>query len=137
MLHILLVEDNTADVFMVREAIRLSSVKADVLIAYDGEQAIRILEELPFKPDFILLDLNVPKLDGLELLARYRENLAAPVVILTSSMNPKDRERALELGAHEYVSKPVLSQEFINTVQSMLERWMGGSAPVSGLTLRN
>ena len=65
-LHVLLIEDNTGDVLMVREAIRTSPTKADVVIAYDGEQALRFLTEFKFKPDLIILDLNVPKFNGLQ-----------------------------------------------------------------------
>ena len=68
MLHVLLVEDNSGDVLMVREAIRTSSVQADVMIAYDGEQAIEFLTEFKFKPDVIFLDLNIPKFDGFVMI---------------------------------------------------------------------
>lgn len=72
MLHILLVEDNRADVLLVREAIRTSSIDADVLIAYDGWEALRLLTEPNCKPDLIVLDLCVPKLSGFEIVERYR-----------------------------------------------------------------
>lgn len=123
MLHILLVEDNPADVMLVREAIRRSSVQADVLIAYDGEQALRILDELQFAPDFILLDLNVPKFDGLTLLERHRDRFGAPVIVLTGSENPEDKRRALELGVHDYVVKPVGFDPFLSRVQELIERF--------------
>ena len=128
MLHILLVEDNGADVLLVREAIRHSSVKADVMIAYDGEQALRLLNEFQFKPDFIILDLNIPKFSGLQILQRYRAEDGPPVVVLTSSVNPLERQRALELGVKEYLTKSTDIDEYMKTVQDALERWLPSAA---------
>jgi len=128
MLHVLLVEDNSADVLLVREAIRTSPVKADVLIAYDGEQALRFLTDFNFKPDFILLDLNVPKFDGIQILERYRANQGPPVVVFTSSVNPYERKRALELGASEYIVKPTSLDAFLQAVRGALERWIKPAA---------
>ena len=125
MLHILLVEDNAADVLLVREAIRNSNVKADVLIAYDGEQALRLLVELKFRPDLIVLDLNVPKFNGFAILEHYRSCDGAPVMVLTCSENPEDKKRALALGAREYIIKPPSFQGFISTVQQAIERCAG------------
>jgi CheY-like chemotaxis protein len=131
MLHVLLVEDNGADVLLVREAIRNSQVMADVMIAYDGEQALRLLNEFNFKPDFIILDLNVPKFNGLQILESYRTNEGAPVVVFTSSINPQERKRALELGAREYLTKPSDLDEYMQTVQSALERWLPDASSVA------
>lgn len=127
MLHILLVEDNPADVLMVREAIRTSSVKAHVLIAYDGEQALRFLTELDFKPDFIILDLNVPKFSGLQILQRYRAHSGPPVLVLTSSINPEDQKRAFELGVKEYLVKPTDLDTYLKLVRDALEHWSFGA----------
>jgi DNA-binding response OmpR family regulator len=131
MLHILLIEDNPADVLLVREAIRTSSVKADVLIAYDGEQAMRILTELQFQPDFIILDLNLPKFGGLRILERYRAHRGPPVIVFTSSQNPTEKSRALELGAKEYLIKPSDLDTFMKVIREALERWMPHSDPAS------
>ena len=128
MLHILLVEDNPGDILLIREAIRTSPIKADVLIAYDGEQGLRMLDERGVEPDLILLDLDVPKIDGFTLLERSRNKLAVPVVVFTNSRNPKDRERALVLGAQDYVSKPIKLGDFLSTVQAVLERWIGSAS---------
>lgn len=124
MLHILLVEDNGADVLLVREAIRHSSVKADVMIAYDGEQALRLLNEFKFAPNLIILDLNVPKFNGLQILQRYRASDGPPVIVLTSSINPHERQRALELGVKEYLIKSTDIDQYMKTVRDALERWM-------------
>lgn len=132
MLHVLLVEDNPADVLMVREAIRTSTVEADVLIAYDGEQALRLLTELEFRPDFIILDLNVPKFSGLQILERYRAKEGPPVLVLTSSVNPQDEKRAFELGAKEYLVKPTDLDTYLSTVRQAVERWRMGAATRAG-----
>lgn len=123
MLHILLVEDNPADVLMVREGIRMASVKADVLIAYDGEQALRFLNEFKFKPDFILLDLNLPKFNGFSILEQYRAQGGPPIIVLTGSENPSDRARAMELGVSEYIIKPTSFEGFIEAVRDAVDRW--------------
>jgi DNA-binding response OmpR family regulator len=127
MLHILLVEDN-ADVMMVREALRTSPIAGDVIIAYDGEQAMKFLFELNFKPDFILIDLNVPKVDSFAVLERYRAYGGAPVIVFTGSQNSSDKQRALELGARDYVVKPVGLRPFLDAVHGILERWTGEPA---------
>ena len=128
MLHILLVEDHAADVMLVREALRTSPIAADVIIAYDGEQAMKFLFELNYKPDFILLDLNMPKFDGFAVLERHRAKGGAPVIVLTSSQNPPDKRRALELGARDYVVKPAGLRPFIAAIHGILERWSGETA---------
>jgi DNA-binding response OmpR family regulator len=127
MLHILLVEDNAADVFLVREALRTAPIAADVIIAYDGEQAMKFLFKLNFRPDFIILDLNIPKFDGLAVLERYRAENGRPVVVFTSSLNPDDKKRAIDLGARDYIIKPTGMPKFIEAVHGIVERW-GGAA---------
>src|SRR5712691_7085571 len=103
MVHILLIEDNTADVMLVREALRTCPIPADVTIAYDGEQGLRLLTNPKFKPDFILLDLNLSKASGLELLEHFPAWEGPPVIVLSGSDSPSDKRRALELGARDYV----------------------------------
>jgi DNA-binding response OmpR family regulator len=132
--HVLLIEDNSGDVLMVREAIRTSPTKADLVIAYDGEQTLRFLMEFKSKPDLIILDLNVPKFNGLQILERYRGNDRPPVIVLTSSVNPTDKARALELGVKEYIVTPTDLDSFLKAVRGALERWTGGTAKLVGGT---
>jgi CheY-like chemotaxis protein len=125
MIRVLLVEDNPADVLLMREAIRTSTVAGDVIIAYDGEQALRMLEEGTPAPDLILLDLNLPRCGGLELLQRYPPNRhSAPVVVFTSSHVPEERARAMALGASDFVVKPVIWDEYFDAIRSAVERWV-------------
>lgn len=123
MLHLLLIEDNPADVMLFREALRGSPIPADVTIAYDGEQALRLLEGVGLKSDFIVLDLSIPKADGHSILERHKSFSGPPVVVFTSSLNEEDKSRALANGASDYVIKPANFSAFMHAVQSMLERW--------------
>ena len=131
MVHILLIEDNPADVLLVREALRSYSTPADSVSAYDGEQGLQLLTDRTFKPDLILLDVNLPKFSGLELLERYDTREGAPVIVLTSSDDADDRERALELGAREYIQKPVGFREFIDVIHDIVDRWVSAERPAA------
>jgi len=128
MLHILLVEDSSAQVLLIREALRRCSVLADVAIAYDGEQALRMLQETDFRPDFIILDLNLPKFSGLDLLERFHNDRKIPIAVFTGSANEADRSRALSLGAREYVTKPASFDGFMTAICGMLQRWRADAA---------
>jgi DNA-binding response OmpR family regulator len=130
MLHILLVEDNPAEVFMIREALRRSPIPTDVTIAFDGEQALKLLINLRFKPDFIILDLNLPKCDGHTLLQKYQAQDGPPVIVFSVSRNDLDKQKAMALGARDYVMKPLGFDEYMGAVQGIVERWSkGASAP--------
>lgn len=125
---ILLVEDNPADVFLIEEALRTHDVTFDLTWFNDGEQAIEMLQSTDHSavPDMVLLDLNLPKVDGKEVLAQIRgmssfEN--TPVAILTSSDSPRDREETKRLGASCYIKKPPTLDEFLavgGIIKSML-----------------
>src|SRR5579871_662525 len=97
MLNVLLVEDQLSDVLLVREAMRRSPIAADVDIAYDGEQALKLLEQPSF--DLVMLDLNIPKCNGHTILEKCMGRSGPPIVVFTGSQNPADMERALALGA--------------------------------------
>ena len=92
-----------------------------VHIAVDGTQAVHILEAKHFMPDLVILDLNIPKIPGLSVLESTEPNL--PVVVFTSSSNPQDRQRAMALGAKEYVVKPTDLDEFSQAVSGIVRRW--------------
>jgi DNA-binding response OmpR family regulator len=88
----------------------------------NGAQALTLLAEPGNKPDLIILDLNTPRVDGRAFLARYEGN-ATPVVVFTSSESSRDRDAALELGAQDYVVKPIDLNQFTDTVWTMIWRW--------------
>ena len=120
-LSLLLVEDSPADVYLVQEAMRREGLKVHLEVADDGERAIRMIDEVDSNasapcPDLLLLDLNVPRRTGDEVLERVRrsQRLAhMPVVIMTSSESAADRERLMKLGATEYFRKPSDLKEFM------------------------
>src|SRR5258706_16010237 len=120
-LSLLLVEDSPADVYLVREAMRREGLKVHWDIAGDGEWALRMIDEVASNaatpcPDVMLLDLNVPRCTGDEVLERIRKSprLAhTPVVIMTSSESLDDRDRLMKLGATEYFRKPSNLREFM------------------------
>ena len=128
--RILLVEDNEDDRVLAMHAIRSSGVPCEVDIARDGEEALALLHlRTPGQPvpALVLLDLNLPKLDGLEVLRRLRSDLHTrhvPVVALTSSRESQDVLRAYQLGANGYVRKPIDFDEFRECARVILAHWL-------------
>jgi CheY-like chemotaxis protein len=113
---ILLAEDNPADVYLIEEALREHQVPFEIVVADDGEAAIRMIESGQVEPDLVLLDLNMPKRSGGEVLMRLREHpqcRTLPVMVLTSSDSPVDREEAMRLGATSFIRKPTGLDEFL------------------------
>jgi CheY-like chemotaxis protein len=119
---ILLAEDNDGDIFLVRRALEMRGVPHQLTVARNGEEALELLERAENGPSseapkLILLDLNLPKIDGTQVLSRLRKTSAfsgTPVIVLTSSDSPKDRESALALGANVYFRKPTDLQSFMH-----------------------
>jgi chemotaxis family two-component system response regulator Rcp1 len=131
-INILLVEDNPGDVRLTMEALKQSKVHNELRVAEDGLQAMAFLRregefaQAP-RPDLILLDLNLPKKDGREVLAEIKndEDLRRiPVVILTTSQAEEDILRAYNLNANCYVTKPVDLDQFIKVVNSVEDFWL-------------
>jgi CheY-like chemotaxis protein len=120
--EILLAEDNPADVYLIREALRHHSVTCNLRVAADGKEVLAILSgEGPpagaVAPDLIILDLNLPRHDGIEILQTVRgtDRMAyIPIVVLTSSDSPRDRELATQLGATRYLRKPSSLDQFLD-----------------------
>lgn len=109
--RLMLIEDNAADVFFIKEALKHHGLEFDLEVIRDGAEAlssIRKTQTPTARPDIIVLDLNLPKCDGFEVLASIREHpvlKSVPVAIVTSSGSPEDRIRARRLGADVYVQK--------------------------------
>jgi two-component system, chemotaxis family, response regulator Rcp1 len=130
-IDILLVEDNPGDVRLTREALREGKVRNHLYVAADGVEALRFLRREgehagAVRPDLILLDLNLPKKDGREVLEEIKGDPALrsiPVVVLTSSQAEQDICRAYDLHANCYVSKPVDLEQFITVVKSIEAFW--------------
>ena len=129
--HILLVEDNPGDVRLTQEALKSSKLQVELSVARDGVEVLSYLRnEGKFadaqKPDLILLDLNLPRKSGLEVLAEIKadDNLKnIPVVILTTSESEEDILRSYNLHANCYVTKPVDMNQFLKIVQQIEIFW--------------
>jgi DNA-binding response OmpR family regulator len=122
MFDVLLVEDNPSDVLLIREAIQTCSVPTEVAIAYDGDQAMRVLDEHNPTPDLVILDLNLPRREGFEILGRITDG-GPPMIVFTSSDGSEDRMRAIALGAMDYIVKPVTWDEYASAIRGAIERW--------------
>jgi two-component system response regulator len=125
---ILLVEDDAGDVLMTREALADSKVLNDLRVVSDGREAIDYLDRTDDpdspRPDLILLDLNLPKVDGREVLAYVKGNdrlRRIPVVVLTTSQAEEDIVRSYDLHANAYVTKPVDFEQFMSVVRKVDE----------------
>ena len=131
-IEILLVEDNPGDVRLAIEALRQSKVRNNLHVARDGVEAVAFLRRdgphagAP-RPDLMLLDLNLPRRDGREVLADIKadpELHTIPVVILTTSGAEQDVLRSYELQANCYITKPVDLDQFITVVRSIEDFWL-------------
>jgi two-component system, chemotaxis family, response regulator Rcp1 len=132
MVDILLVEDNEGDARLAREAMRDSKIKNNLHHVVDGEEAMAFLERegkfagVP-RPDLILLDLNLPKKDGRQVLAEIKGDerfKRIPVVILTVSSAEEDILRSYNLHANCYITKPIDLDQFIRVVRSIEDFWL-------------
>ena len=133
MVEILIVEDNPGDVELAREALDSNKVKNNLHVAEDGQIAMEFLKrEGRFahapRPDLILLDLNLPRMDGREVLGEIKadpELMTIPVVILTSSSAEEDVLRSYNLHANCYITKPLDFKQFLKVVETIKEFWLG------------
>ena len=121
-IQLLLVEDSPSDILIFKQAIADSRLPVTIRTALNGEQALTILADSEFHPDLIVLDLNMPRIDGLCFLERYKPK-SAPVVVLSSSRDPIELRRAAELGASECVEKPLSLDEYAKVVSRVIQKW--------------
>ena len=132
---ILLVEDNPDDELLTLRALRKNDVTGEVVVARDGVEALDYLfgtgahagRDTSVMPQLILLDLKLPKIDGLEVLRRLRADERTrllPVVILTSSREQQDMLEGYGLGANSYVRKPVNFEQFVRAVEQLKFYWL-------------
>lgn len=137
---ILLVEDNPDDEALTLRALRTAHVRSEVVVARDGVEALDYLfgtgryagRDVSLVPRVVLLDLKLPRLDGLEVLRRVRSDERTrllPVVILTSSTEDRDRVEGYRLGANSYVRKPVDFGQFAEAVRQLGLYWLRLNQP--------
>jgi two-component system response regulator len=135
MTTILLVEDNPDDEALTMRAFKKSHLANDVIVARDGVEALDYLfgtgayegRDVTDKPHLILLDLKLPRLDGMDVLKRIRSDERVnliPVVVLTSSREQEDLLRSYALGANSYIRKPVDFNQFVQAVQQLGLYWL-------------
>jgi chemotaxis family two-component system response regulator Rcp1 len=130
-INVLLVEDNPGDVRLTLEALKENRLHSNIHVAKDGEEAMAFLHQEESytdapRPDLVLLDLNLPRKDGREVLAEIKGDpdlKRIPVVILTTSQAEEDILRTYNLHANCYVTKPVDLDQFIKVVQAIKEFW--------------
>jgi chemotaxis family two-component system response regulator Rcp1 len=131
-IDILLVEDNAGDARLAQEALRDGKVRNALHHVWDGEEAMAFLRRsgkyaAAPRPDLILLDLNLPRMDGSEVLAEIKKDdslKSIPVVILTTSSSERDILRSYNLHANCYITKPVTMVEFIRAVTAVQDFWL-------------
>jgi two-component system response regulator len=132
---ILLVEDNPDDVALTERALKKARIANELVTARDGPEALDFLfgtgahagRDTSIQPEVVLLDLKLPRLDGLEVLRRLRADRRTrllPVVIMTSSKEDRDLTRSYELGANSYIRKPVDFKQFVKAVQDLGLYWL-------------
>ena len=128
---ILLVEDNPDDVMFTLRAFERNKISNEVVVAADGEQALEYLlpadESKALQPALVLLDVNLPKIDGLEVLRRIRNHsrtAGLPVVVLTTSNEERDIVDSYRLGANSFVRKPVMFGDFVDATKVLGVYWL-------------
>ena len=132
-IEILMFEDNPGDVELAREALTEASARKNLTVAEDGEQGLSLLRregryENAQRPDLILLDLNLPTINGREVLAEIKsdpELRRIPVVILTSSEDENDVQETYNLHANAYVVKPVDLDKYMQVIKAVEGFWLG------------
>ena len=140
---ILLVEDNPDDETLTLRALKKSNIVNKVIVARDGAEALDFLfgtgshqgRDTSIQPQLILLDLKLPKIDGLEVLKRLRADVRTallPVTILTTSNEERDVVSSYQLGVNSYVRKPVDSDAFIEAVRQLGLYWLVLNTPATG-----
>jgi CheY-like chemotaxis protein len=122
--HILLVEDNAGDTLLVQQSLGSCPIPIKLHIARDGEQGLTMLATADFDPSLIILDLNMPRISGYTFLQRY-EPKEIPVVVFSGSSSDADKRFALELGASEYVQKPIEFEAFTDVFCQIVVNWLG------------
>ncbi|WP_179007972.1 response regulator [Winogradskyella forsetii] len=130
--NILLVEDNEGDILLTREAFEESRVKTVINVARNGQEALDYLFKRgdfteAKKPDLILLDINIPIFDGHEVLNKIKSDPVLkkiPVIVLTTSSNEKDIEKAYANHTNSYVRKPLNMEDFLKAILKIEEFWL-------------
>ncbi|MEZ7495995.1 response regulator [Leeuwenhoekiella aequorea] len=125
-LSILLIEDDRIEVMKLKRVLSKNNLKHDLVEARNGEEALKILEDRSNLPDIILLDLNMPKIDGIEFLKVLKKEPLLkyiPTIVLTTSNNHNDVKECYEIGIAGYVLKPLKYEDYVEKIERLLEYW--------------
>lgn len=125
-LNILLIEDDTIEVMKFNRVLKSLQLNHKIIEANNGEEALKILRFKENIPDLIVLDLNMPKLNGLEFLAILKDNDVLkyiPAIILTTSSNHKDVLECYKIGIAGYILKPLKYEEYVSSIKRLLDYW--------------
>lgn len=132
-LEIMLVEDDTVDVMTVKRALKDINVANHLIVASDGEEALTyLMDERNKRPGIILLDLNMPRMNGIEFLTAAKKNGALkniPVVVLTTSREDQDKVDSFDLGVAGYMVKPVDYVQFVEVMKTINLYWTLSELP--------
>ena len=132
-LEIMLVEDDTVDVMTVKRALKDINVANHLIVASDGEEALTYLrDEMNKRPEIILLDLNMPRMNGIEFLKAAKKNgvlKSIPVVVLTTSGDDQDKVDSFNLGVAGYMVKPVDYAQFVEVMKTINLYWTLSELP--------
>ena len=131
-IEILLVEDNPGDIRLIKEAFKEADIEVSLQIAMNGVEALELLSQEEKKgtsayPELILLDLNIPKKDGYDVIRNIRNDpdlYHIPIIVLTSSDDEEDISKSYDLAANAYLTKPTDPADFISLVQSIEGFWV-------------
>lgn len=125
-LSILLIEDDTIEVMKLNRTIASLNLNHKIIEANNGEEALKVLEQKDRLPDIILLDLNMPKISGIEFLKILKEDdqlKYLPTIILTTSNNKRDLLACFEIGIAGYILKPLKYEDYVSKIEKLLAYW--------------
>ncbi len=127
--HILLIDDNDGDIILTKEALKEARIRNRISVAMDGQEALELLMncQVADLPDMILLDINLPKVDGLEVLSTIKQNerlKVIPVIMLTTSSAPKDILTSYTNYANCFITKPVDLNRFMEVIRTIEDFWI-------------
>lgn len=127
--HILLVDDNEGDIILTKEALKEAKIKNNISVAMDGQEALDVLRGTAenLLPDLILLDINLPKIDGLEVLTSIKQDnrlKMIPVIMLTTSSSERDILKSYTNYANCFITKPVDLNRFMEVVRTIEDFWI-------------
>ncbi len=125
-LKVLMIDDDTIEIMKLKRTVSSKNLDHQIIDAKNGEQALNILEQKDGIPDIVLLDLNMPKINGIELLSilKAKESLRhIPIIIVTTSSNNKDLLQCYKLGIAGYIIKPLKYKDYVTKIKKVLDYW--------------